>query len=157
MFTRHRFYLSLMVCYLLGASLSLCFPYLERLNISSDYFKSHPFVVGYEYEMAVFVVVLMLTTTIFAFYRNYSKWACIVSLITLGFVYWLRCIIHFQGMIDHDYDSKTGIGFRMLFVFLLVQFLAVILNEILKKRKINRINTTPAKDQEPDRHKPQHS
>lgn len=59
--------------------------------------------------------------------------AFIFSFITLGLVYITRNEIHFQGFIDHDYDSKTGFGFYLIFVFSIILFLSTTINWLRKK------------------------
>ena len=67
----------------------------------------------------------------------------IFSTIILILTWLVRYSIHFQGFIDHDYDSKTGTGYLLLFISVLTHFVISFSAFILqmRNRKSNATNT----------------
>jgi hypothetical protein len=108
---------------------------LEKLNIRSGYVDLSSSVSGYEFELASFSLALffvIVLTTFMSEKLNFSLFVCAINLI---FVYLIRESIHFQGFIDHDYDSKTSVGYLLLFCTSIVQFIVIFGFLIINKLK----------------------
>jgi hypothetical protein len=106
------------ICFL-GSLASIFFPYLEKLNVVAGNLDLPISVPGYEFENIPFVMITM----VLAAFTNLN-WSFFLSIVHLGLVYLTRTAIHFQGFIDHDYDSKAGLGYYLLFAFSIIFFLA---------------------------------
>ena len=128
-------FLSFNILCFVSCIVSLFLPYLEKLNICSGYVDLSSSVSGYEFELASFSLALffvVVLTTFMSEKLNFSLFVCAINLI---FVYLIRESIHFQGFIDHDYDSKTGVGYLLLFYTSIVQFMMIFGFLIINKLK----------------------
>jgi hypothetical protein len=120
---------------LVGCIVSLFYPYLLKLNFSPHHHL--PGVIyGYEYEFAKFSLVLNAIIVVRIIRENNILYTLIICAINLIFVYLIREFIHFQGFIDHDYDSKTGVGYLLLFYTSIVQFMVISGLSIIKKWRL---------------------
>jgi hypothetical protein len=88
---------------------------------------------GYEYELAKFSFILNAIIVVRVIRGNNILYTLIICAINLFFVFLVRESIHSQGYIDHDYDSKTGVGYLLLFYSSIAQFV-VVLGTIKKHR-----------------------
>ena len=117
---------------LVGCIVSLFYPYLLKLNFSPHHHL--PGVIyGYEYELAKFSFILNAIIVVRVIRGNNILYTLIICAINLFFVFLVRESIHSQGYIDHDYDSKTGVGYLLLFYSSIAQFV-VVLGTIKKHR-----------------------
>ena len=122
---------------------SLFLPYLVKLNIRSGDLTLPKFYEGYHYGLTNLVLFIM-TATIFSIALIHRQFVSIIlSAIVLLLVWLVRKSIHFQGFIDHDFDSKTGAGFVLLFVTAIAHFLISLSAFILqiKNRESNATNS----------------
>ncbi len=111
-------YLIVIIICFLGSLTSIFFPYLEKLNVYCGDLELPMSVPGYEFSSIPFI---MITILIAAF--TSLNWSFFLSFVNLGLVYLTRTAIHFQGFIDHDYDSKAAIGYYLLVAFSIIFFL----------------------------------
>ena len=119
-------YFTIIIICLLGSLVSIFFPYLEKLDMLRGDLDLLDSVPGYKLIMPRFILIFMFLTV---FAKNETR-AFIYSFIILCFVYYTRTAIHYQGFLDHDYHSKTGIVYYILFVFSIIFFLATTINWI---------------------------
>lgn len=115
-------YLIVIIICFIGSLTSIFLPYLEKLNVRSSDLELPKLIIGTEYGITTFVLLSIATVFLITAFTDNKFWPFFMSIITLGLVYFTRVFIHFQGMIDHDYDSKTGSGYRMLFTFSIILF-----------------------------------
>lgn len=116
--------------------ISLFLPYLEKLNIRRGFNYHSAFVSGYEFESVHFSLALFFVIVLTTFMSGKLIFSLIICAINLFFVYLVREFIHFQGFIDHDYDSKTGVGYLLLFYTSIVQFMVISGLSIIKKWRL---------------------
>lgn len=125
-------FIALNILCIVGCIVSLFYPYLLKLNFPQS-FHLPGVIYGYEYSFALFSLVLNAIIVVRIIRGNNILYTLIICTINLIFVYLVRESIHFQGFIDHDYDSKTGLGFHLLFYSSIVQFV-VVLGSIIKSK-----------------------
>lgn len=104
------------ICFF-GSLTSIFFPYLEKLNVNGSNLNLPISVPGYEFDIIPFILI----TIVIAAFTNLN-WSFFLSLVNLGLVYLTRIAIHYQGFIDHDYDSKAGFGYYLLVGFSIIFF-----------------------------------
>lgn len=127
------FLILLLFCFC-GSIVSLFFPYLEKLNVRGGDLDLPTILYGYSFQTTSFallfnvILILILVTT-----KN-TFLPFMFSFLSLGFVYITRILIHFQGFIDHDFDSKTGMGYHLLVIFSFAQFSLVLIYLLIKKK-----------------------
>lgn len=109
-------YLTVVFVCFSSSIISLFLPYLERINVRSGDLDLPIFVSGSKYFIAYFVVVSIGINLLVILISDRRIFSFLLSLLTALLVSIIRKMIHFQGFIDHDYDSKTGSGFLLLFV-----------------------------------------
>jgi hypothetical protein len=113
-----------------GAIVSLFLPYLEKLNIRSGDLNQATVKRGSEYFSAHLAVISIGVNLLVCLISNSKVFSLLLSIVTLILVYFTRNMIHFQDFIDHDYDSKTGQGYVLLFGFAVLAFLASFVNVV---------------------------
>lgn len=125
-------------CFISGI-VSLFFPYLIKLNVRSGNLDLPKIKYGYEYSLPAFSLALYPFLFLIEKLTKRISIALIFSLFNLGFVYLTRKTIHFQSFIDHDFDSKTGLGYHLIFTFSILQFIFTLIYCIIavKKTKIH--------------------
>lgn len=127
---------------IIGAIVSLFLPYLLKLNICCGDLTLPKIYVGYDYLLTVITLLFMFASILSLKLSERQIITVIFSAITLILTWLVRFSIHFQGFIDHDYDSKTGSGFLLLFISVLchfvISFSAFILQ--IRNRKSNATN-----------------
>lgn len=111
---------------------SLFYPYLLKLNFHKS-FHLPGVIYGYEYGVAKFSLILSAIIVVRIIRENDILYTLIICAINLFLVYLVRESIHFQGFIDHDYDSKTGVGYLLLFCSTIVQFMVILGFSFIKK------------------------
>lgn len=128
-----KFIVLLIICFV-GSITSLFFPYLLKLNIHGGNLELPEVINGYSYQITSLlllfeaVIILILITT------KRIIWPSIIAFFCLGLVHFTRTLIHYQGFIDHDFDSKTGFGYHLLFVFTILFVAIVLIYSLLKKK-----------------------
>jgi hypothetical protein len=137
---KKRFLMSIQITMIVFAIVSLFLPYLIRLNIHSGNLNISKIEYGHKFSTALISISFMLIT----FYykqevRNNIITIFLSSLICLS-VYLVRLMIHFQGFIDHDFDTKAGIGFVTLTIcsILFCSFIFIELFYDHKKKKVGQ-------------------
>ena len=95
---------------------SLFLPYLVKLNIQGGDPLLPSYHLGYQYVLALVILLMMLYSIYCSTVEKKVFIALTLSLPILFLTYFIRYSIHFQGFIDHDYDSKTGLGYILLFI-----------------------------------------
>lgn len=101
---------------------SLFLPYLVKLNVQNEDLTTPNIHLGYQYVLALVILLMMLYSVYCITVEKKNFVALALSLPILFLTYLIRYSIHFQGFIDHDYDSKTGSGFLLLFVAVIIHF-----------------------------------
>ncbi len=121
---QNLFHLSVILICFTGSISSLFYPYMEKVNIQSGDLHLPKIILGYDYEITTIILfTIAINFLLSAFIKN-KFWTFSMSLITLVLVYLTRIVIHSNNNIDHDFDSKTGVGYLILFIFSLVLFLS---------------------------------
>jgi hypothetical protein len=120
------------VCFV-GCLISLFFPFLEKVNFRSESIESKAIIIGFEYQITVFVLLFSFITFLFIAFTKSFLWPFFSSILTFFFVYLTRFFIHYQGF-DHVYDSKVGIGYKLLLFFTLAQFLIILVEIFISLR-----------------------
>ena len=115
-------YAVLMIFPALAVIISLFLPYLIKLNVQSGDLSLPTILYGHQYPLAIVVALLMVHAIFCISFEKKIFIAMTLNVPILFLVYIIRYSIHFQGYIDHDYDSKTGSGFIVLFITAMVQF-----------------------------------
>lgn len=114
---------------------SLFLPYLIKSNIHGGDLSLPKFYDGFHYSLSSFIIALMIANVVIIT-RSIQKVFLFISLFfILLTTYLVRNSIHFQGMIDHDYDSRTGVGFKLLFLAVIIQLATSVMLLILTVRK----------------------
>jgi len=85
---------------------------------------------GYEYFIAIKIVFSVILS-----FQKKSHITLGLSFFILLLSYLLRHPIHYQGLIDHDHNSKTRIGFIMLFIITLIHFYICLFLSFMKLKK----------------------
>jgi hypothetical protein len=99
---------------------SLFLPYLDKINVISGDLSLPKHLEGYNYNIAIVTGVFTAILTV-----RYVKNQIVTFVVSIAIVlltYFLRYSIHYQGF-DHDYDSKTGLGYLILLIGVLALFL----------------------------------
>ena len=120
-------YLILLGIGFIGCIVSLYYPYLIKLNVRSGNLDLPKIKYGYEYYLTSLSLALFPSIFLITVLTKRVVLTFIFSLLNLGVVYLIRASIHFQGFIDHDYDSKTGLGFHLIFSFSILQFILTLI------------------------------
>ena len=122
---------------------SLFLPYLLKLNICCGDLTLPKMYVGYHYQLTVIILLFMFASFLSLTLTERQIITVIFSTIILILTWLVRYSIHFQGFIDHDYDSKTGTGYLLLFISVLTHFVISFSAFILqmRNRKSNATNT----------------
>lgn len=123
----------------IGAVISLFLPYLVKLNIHGGDLTLPEMYEGYHYPLSTLILFILLTTIFSIALSNRQIFNVILSVIVLILTYLIRLSIHFQGMIDHDYDSKTGLGFKVLFSVVIFHFVICIGAFVIEQRSLKRM------------------
>ena len=125
----------------LGILSSLFFPYIHRINIVNYGEGLSAFSYGYEMMSTILSVTALMITTILMNFSDTLKrwqWSLASALVNLCAVWLIRFEIHFQGFIDHDFDTRSGVGYYMLFAFSIAFVLVclIYISIYLRKRSI---------------------
>lgn len=107
----------------IGAFVSMFFPYLEKLGLQNGHFTIFESVPGYSFFFMPFVFITMILAVF-----THLHWSLFWSIFHIGLVYLIRFSIHYQGFIDHDYDSKAGLGYYLLYLFSITFFISTTVN-----------------------------
>ena len=102
--------------------ISLFLPYLLKLNICCGDLSLPNMYEGYHYSLTYLILLLMLASLFSLVFAKRQIITVLFSVLMLPLTWLVRYSIHFQGFIDHDYDSKTGLGFLLLFIAVLTHF-----------------------------------
>jgi hypothetical protein len=119
----------------LSALISLFLPFLHRSNFREAYLsKAYPLVeIGFYFEMSIVSIVFILTAFYLAFLQRSHYWALFLLLLNLININFIRSQIHYHCCLDHDFDTKTGLGFHVLFFSSLLAFLPVVILYLLHR------------------------
>lgn len=111
------------------AYISLLFPYLIRSNFRMEYLKESVLIeeFGFEYEFAFLSLALLTAAFFLAVLYEKFIWCSGLLLLNLLAIIFLRFSIHHQCCFDHDFDTQSGLGFKILFYSSLIVFLPLIL------------------------------
>jgi hypothetical protein len=122
---------------------SLFLPYLMKLNICCGDLTLPKMYAGHHYQLTTIILLFMFASVLSLLLIERQILTVIFSTITLILTWLVRYSIHFQGFIDHDYDSKTGTGYLLLFISVLTHFVISFSAFILqmRNRKSNATNT----------------
>lgn len=128
---------------IISTIVSLFLPYLLKLNICCGDLTLPKMYVGYHYQLTVIILLFMFASFLSLTLTERQIITVIFSTIILILTWLVRYSIHFQGFIDHDYDSKTGTGYLLLFISVLTHFVISFSAFILqmRNRKSNATNT----------------
>ncbi len=121
-------YLIVIIFCFIGSLTSIFFPYLEKLNVRSGNPDLPKLQLGYEFVSSSLVLLFISITLLVTIFTKNPVISFSMNIIILGLVYLTRSEIHSQGFIDHDYDSKTGTGYFILFTFSLLLFVTSVMN-----------------------------
>jgi hypothetical protein len=136
-------FVGLMILALIGSVASLFLPYLVKLDIHSGDLTLPEMYEGYHYSLMKLILFIMLASVFSVALLNRQIITVVLSVIILILTYLVRFSIHYQGMVDHDYDSQTGIGFKLLFIVVLIHFIISVIAFIIERKqlKANATNT----------------
>ena len=128
---------------IISTIVSLFLPYLLKLNICCGDLTLPKMYVGYHYQLTVIILLFMFASFLSLTLTERQIITVIFSTSILILTWLVRYSIHFQGFIDHDYDSKTGTGYLLLFISVLTHFVISFSAFILqmRNRKSNATNT----------------
>ncbi len=124
--------------------ISLFLPYLMKLNICCGDLTLPKMYEGYHYQLTTIILLFIFASVLSLLLDERQITTVIFSAIVLILTWLVRYSIHFQGFIDHDYDSKTGIGYLLLFISVLTHFVVSFSAFILQIRN-RESNTTKTK------------
>ena len=138
----HLIFVGLLILVLISSTVSLFLPYLIKSNINNGDLSLPKMYEGYHYGLTKLILFVMLISVFSIALPNRKIVTILLSVTIVILTYLVRYSIHYQGMIDHDYDSQTGIGFKLLFMVaishLFISTSAFIIER--KKLKMNAIN-----------------
>lgn len=98
------------------AFVSLFFPYRTKVsdwNTGNEAIKIEE--LGYSFELGLIVVTMLVLGVVIKLLFRYKYAELVFALGTVAFCLLLWQLTHFQGLIDHKFDTHSGIGFKMLF------------------------------------------
>lgn len=99
----------------LAILVSLFLPYQNRSNfVTSEVVSDLAY--GYEMMSALFPMIFLMIVVMMVYLLESYVWPMIFTLLNLLTVWLVRFEIHFQGFIDHYYDTKSGAGYYILFI-----------------------------------------
>jgi hypothetical protein len=116
------YFILLSSCFI-GAFVSMFFPYLEKLGWQNGQLSIFESVPGYAFFLMPFILITMILAAF-----THLHWSFFWSVFHIGLVYLNRFAIHYQGFIDHDYDSKAGLGYYLLCLFSSIFFILTTVN-----------------------------
>ena len=132
---KYRVILSvLMITTTAGGFASLFLPYLVKLNVRSGDLSLPVLYEGSHYGLAKLIPFIMVLSIFSVALIQKQFITIMLSGIVLILTYLVRHSIHFQGFIDHDYDTKTGTGFLLLFIAVIAHFIISLCALILQMR-----------------------
>jgi hypothetical protein len=114
----------------IGAFASMFFPYLEKLGLQNGHLYIFESVPGYAFFLMPFILITMILAIF-----THLNWSFFWSVFHIGLVYLNIFAIHYQGFIDHDYDSKAGLGYYLLCLFSSVFFISTTVNWLNRFRQ----------------------
>lgn len=117
---QRKFFALLMIIPVVVVIASLFLPYLVKLNVQSGDLTLPNVLLGNQFVLALVILLMMLYSIYCITVEKKFFVALALSLPILFLTYFVRYSIHFQGFIDHDYDSKTGLGFHLLFLAVII-------------------------------------
>lgn len=120
------------ICFAVNV-VSLFFPFLIKLKVSASNLDLPGVEYGYDFFFTALSITLSANILYFSIISEKKIILLIFSLFNLLSVYFLRLSIHFQGFIDHAYDSKTGLGYHLLFLFSILQFIVILVENLRSK------------------------
>jgi hypothetical protein len=123
------YFILLSTCFI-GAFTSMFFPYLEKLVLKNGHLFIFESVPGYAFFLMPFILITMILAAF-----THLHWSFFWSVLHIGLVYLNRFAIHYQGFIDHDYDSKAGLGYYLLCLFSSVFFISTTVNWLNRCRQ----------------------
>ena len=123
--------------------ISLFLPYLIKLNIYCGDLTLPKMYEGYHYQLTTIILLFMFASVLSLLLIERQIITVIFSAVVLILTWLVRYSIHFQGFIDHNYDSKTGTGYLLLFISVLTHFVISLSTFILqmRNRKSNATNS----------------
>ena len=123
LFEKYRVKISLIIFVIaLICFASLFLPYLDKINVISGDLSLPKHLGGYNYNIAIVTVAGVFTAILTVRYVKNQIVTFVVSIAIVLFTYFLRYSIRYQGF-DHDYDSKTGLGYLILLIGVFAHFL----------------------------------
>lgn len=128
-------FVGLMILVFIGNVVSLSLPYLVKSDIHSGDLTLPEKYEGYHYGLTKLILFIMLASVFSIALLNRKIVTIALSVIILILTYLVRHSIHYQGMIDHDYDSQTGIGFKLLFTVAMIHFVVSVSAFIIERKK----------------------
>lgn len=108
---------------LISEIVSIFYPFQIKTNVHSGDLRIPRIEFGFEYSLIPFTLLLLIVIAYYSIFINRIRPLVILSVLVLGFVQLIRYSIHFQGFIDHDYNTNAGSGFYLFFWVVLLQLI----------------------------------
>lgn len=132
---KQRVFFAILFCITLSTAVaSLFLPYLVKLNYCCPDFGISATEIGYSYRLSGILILLILGSLFLILTVKNQIYTLVLSILILLITWLIRFSIHFQGFIDHNYDSKTGTGFLLLFISVLTHFVLSLIAFGLQER-----------------------
>lgn len=100
---------------------SIFYPFQIKTNVHAGDLGIPRIEFGFEYSLIPFTLLLLIVIAYYSVIINRILPIVVFSVLALGFVKLIRYSIHFQGFIDHNYDTNAGSGFYLFFWVVLLQ------------------------------------
>jgi len=125
----------------IGSMYSMSLPYMFKTNIVAGDLSLPEFYDGTEYGLSKLLIFVMICSVLSLALKKKQIVTLIMSLIVLMLTFLIRYSIHFH-LIDHDYDSNTGVGFLLLFTLailhLLISSIALFLESYMRNPSVSK-------------------
>ncbi|MEN9441076.1 MAG: hypothetical protein RLZ33_1153 [Bacteroidota bacterium] len=102
---------------------SVFFPFLVKTNVHSGDPSLPRIYLGYQFFLIPFAFIVLFAIAYYSIFHLRIVPIAVLSIVALGLLQLIRFSIHFQGFIDHDYDTNAGSGFYLFFWVVLLQLL----------------------------------
>jgi hypothetical protein len=127
---------------LISEIVSIFYPFQIKTNVHAGDLGIPRIEFGFEYSLIPFTLLLLIVIAYYSVIVNRILPIVVFSVLALGFVQLIRYSIHFQGYIDHDYDTNAGFGFYLFFWVVIVQLLVSLSLKIWDRYSFQSKSTT---------------
>lgn len=138
--SNQKFILLFQAICLLIVIVSIFYPFQIKSNVHAGDLGIPRIEFGFEYSLIPYTLLLLYVITYYSVFAYGILPLVILSVLALGFVRLIRYSIHFQGLIDHNYDTNAGSGFYIFFWSVILHLFGSLSFAIWLRFKKNSLN-----------------